>query len=86
MITKVRRENTILSTHWISSVNVVQQSCTALCDSCEWEISGNLQEINKVYDKYPVNFNNICLLCYNKGNHSCKYELKNKNKYKIITI
>ena len=44
----------------------------------KWEISSNLQEINKVCDKYPVNFNSICLLCYNKGNHSCKYELKIK--------
>ena len=30
--------------------------------------------INNVCDKYPVNFNNICLLCYTKGNHSCKYK------------
>ena len=34
------------------------------------------QLLNKVCDKYPENFNNICLLRYNKGNHSCKYELK----------
>ena len=34
------------------------------------------EQINKVCDKYPGNFNNICLLRYNKGNHSCKYELK----------
>ena len=41
------------------------------------ELSSNLQEINKVCDKYAVNFNNICLLCYSKNNHSsCKYELK----------
>ena len=44
----------------------------------KWEISSNLQEINKVCDKYPAIFNNICLLCYNKGNHSPKYELKRK--------
>ena len=52
-----------------------------------WEISNNLQEINKVCDKYPVNFNNICLLRYNKDNHSCNdVRIKNINKYKVITI
>ena len=34
-----------------------------------------MQEIDEVCDKYPVNFNNICLFCYNKDS---TYELKIK--------
>ena len=33
-----------------------------------------------ICDKYPVNVNSICLLRYNIGNHSCKYEhIQNNN-------
>ena len=31
-----------------------------------------------VCDKYPVNINNICLIYYNEGIHSCKYNFIKK--------